>query len=173
MLLSHRRTLRWLCSPSQDAQSRAQERHWNSVVVAVRVAALWRCSQTAVKRWHLSSSDFVADLRDTPRQLDRSIAADPSWTGLMSHHFKFSSRESLNRLRGRLWFRLPDHQVSRMQLAWQAVLLHPDDVPCPTKLGLGRAFLPSSLSRLYPGSQGCDLVLPADAKEGNKELICM
>ena len=36
------------------------------------------------------------------------IDADSSWSGLMSHRFKFSFRQSLNRLGGRPWLRLPD-----------------------------------------------------------------
>ena len=88
-------------------------------------------------------------------QLDHSGAADLSWDGLMSHHSRFSLRESLKRLAGCSWLRLPD--TSSPQSSWRDVRCSSvlTTCPsCPTKLGLLGALFRCSLSRLYPGLQG-------------------
>ena len=119
-----------------------------------------------MRRWHLSSSNFVAALRDKLRQMDRSNAADLSTAGLMSHNFKFSSRESLNRQRRRPWRRLPDTSSPRSN--WRGMQCSCPDVSRPTKLGFEEhRFNACCLGSVQDLKIG-DLVLPAEAKDGTK-----
>ena len=84
----------------------------------------------------------------------------------MSHHFIFFCRGSLNRLIGRPCPRSPE--LSIKQLSWHAVLLHPDDMSCLTKLGLEeQCFSACCLDSIQDLKIG-DLLLPADAEDGTK-----
>ena len=151
-----------LCRSILDLQSHAQAGHWEFAVVAGIEAAKWRRSLAHYVWWRRSSSCEDDATCVSVRQRCLSWAVTTSSVG-----GKPTLTVSLTHLQGQPCFLWPCSS-SPNKLFWNAVILYPDHMACPTEAGLQQHRFDGDTVCSFKDFCVCNLVLPPYSKNRTK-----